>query len=131
MVAANGQQFLFRPRPARPPIFVGGAPPQALARAIRFGDGWMPMGVDPEKLRAPIAELRRLAAEAGRGAPEVVAMGRLPLEEPVRAAEQVALALRRSVSRAWCTRSATRIRTHSGGSRSGWRPSRRARAKAR
>src|SRR5512147_1827990 len=84
-VAANGQPFLFRPRPARPPIFVGGAPPHALRRAVRFGDGWMPMGVDPERLRAPIAELRRLAAADGRPAPEVVAMGRLPLEDPARA----------------------------------------------
>jgi alkanesulfonate monooxygenase SsuD/methylene tetrahydromethanopterin reductase-like flavin-dependent oxidoreductase (luciferase family) len=69
---------------------VGGAPPHALTRAIRFGDGWMPMGVDPEKLRGPIAQLRRLAAEDGRAMPEVVAMGRLPLEEPGRAAEQLA-----------------------------------------
>lgn len=90
VVDANGQPFLFRPRPARPPIFVGGAPPHALARAIRFGDGWMPMGIDPEKLRAPIAELRRLAAEGVRPVQEVVAMGRLPLEEPLRAARQVA-----------------------------------------
>jgi probable F420-dependent oxidoreductase len=90
VVDANGQKFLFRPRPPRPPIFVGGASPQALARAVRFGDGWMPMGVDPEKLRAPIGELRRLAAENGRPEPEVVAMGRLPLAEPARAAEQLA-----------------------------------------
>lgn len=90
VVEAHGQKFLFRPRPARPPIFVGGAPPHALVRALRFGDGWMPMGVDPEKLRAPIAELRRLAAGKGLPAPEVVAMGRLPIEEPARAAEQVA-----------------------------------------
>jgi probable F420-dependent oxidoreductase len=90
IVEANGQEFLFRPRPPRPPIFVGGAPPHALARAIRFGDGWMPMGSDPEKLRAPIAELKQLAAENGRAVPEVVAMGRLPLEEPGRAAEQLA-----------------------------------------
>src|SRR5262245_21132389 len=30
---SNGQPFLFLPRPARPPIFVGGAPPHALRRA--------------------------------------------------------------------------------------------------
>jgi probable F420-dependent oxidoreductase len=90
VVEANGQRFLFRPRPACPPIFVGGAPPHALARAVRFADGWMPMGVDPERLRAPIAELRRLAAAAGRPAPEVAAMGRLPLEDPPRARAQLA-----------------------------------------
>ena len=90
VVVANGQAFLFRPKPPRPPIFVGGAAPHALARAVRYGDGWMPMGMDPEKLREPIGELRRRAAEAGKPTPEVVAMGRLALEDPARAAEQVA-----------------------------------------
>ena len=87
---ANGQRFLFRPRPPRPPILVGGAPPHALARAARFGDGWLPMGADPQALRAPIADLRRRFAEAGREAPEVIAMGRLPLDDPPRAREQLA-----------------------------------------
>jgi probable F420-dependent oxidoreductase len=90
VVVANEQPFLFRPKPPRPPIFVGGAPPHALARAVRFGDGWMPMGMDAEKLREPIAELRHRAAEAGKPAPEVVAMGRLAIEDGARAAEQVA-----------------------------------------
>ena len=90
VVVANGQQFLFRPKPPRPPIFVGGAPPHALARAVRFGDGWMPMGMDAEKLREPIAELKRRAREAGKPTPEVVAMGRIAIEDAARAAEQVA-----------------------------------------
>lgn len=89
VVESHGQRFLFRPRPERPPIFVGGAAPHALERAVRFGDGWMPMGADSEKLRAPIEELRRLAADAGRPAPEVVAMARLPLHDATRAAEQL------------------------------------------
>lgn len=90
VVVANGQPFLFRPKPQRPPIFVGGAGPHALARAVRFGDGWMPMGMDPEKLREPIADLARRAAEAGKPSPEVVAMGRLAIGDASRAAEQVA-----------------------------------------
>jgi probable F420-dependent oxidoreductase len=99
VIEANGQPFLFRPRPPRPPIFVGGAPPHAFARAIRFGDGWMPMGIEPEKLRAPIAELQRLAAEIGRPVQEVVAMGRLPLEDAPRAAEQLAALAQIGVTR--------------------------------
>ena len=71
VVEENGQPFLFLPRPARPPIFVGGAPPHAFTRVIRYGDGWMPMSGDPDALRAPIAELRRMAQEAGRPVPEV------------------------------------------------------------
>ncbi len=73
-VVANGQPFLFLPRPPRPPIYVGGAAPHALERALRFGEGWMPMGGDAEALREPIETLRARFAEAGRGAPEVLLM---------------------------------------------------------
>ena len=86
----NGQRFLFRPRPARPPILVGGAPPHALERALRYRAGWMPMGGEPEKLRAPIARLRADAAAAGAPVPEVVVLTALPLDDPARAHERVA-----------------------------------------
>jgi probable F420-dependent oxidoreductase len=82
-VEANGQKFLFRPRPARPPIFVGGLAPHALRRAARFGDGWMPTGADPKKLAAPIRELGELFAAAGKPAPEVVALTSAPKGAPV------------------------------------------------
>ena len=98
VMEANGQRFLFLPRPPRPPILVGGAPPQALERALRFGDGWMPMGADPERLAAPVAELRRRFEEAGRPPPQVVALGSLPLFEPERASERLAELSRIGVS---------------------------------
>ncbi len=85
-VEANDQRFLFLPRPKRPPIFIGGAAPHALRRTVRYGDGWMPMSGDPEALRPQIAELRTLAEEAGRSAPEVVVLTMLPVHEPERAA---------------------------------------------
>lgn len=88
-VMENGQPFLFRPRPARPPIYVGGGPPHALRRAVRFGEGWMPTGADPEKLRPVISELREMAAAAGKPVPEVVALTSLPIDEPERAVERV------------------------------------------
>jgi probable F420-dependent oxidoreductase len=91
-VEAHGQRFLFLPRPARPPIFVGGAPPHALQRVLRFGDGWMPMGGRPDELAPQIARLRELAREAHRPQPEVVVMTSLALGDAARAAEQ-ALAL--------------------------------------
>ena len=90
-VSAHGQRFLFRPRPLAPPIFVGGAPPHALARAVRFGDGWMPMGDDPAQLAPAVAELGRGAREAGRGPLEVACLAPLRMDEP---AEQAAGRLR-------------------------------------
>jgi probable F420-dependent oxidoreductase len=89
-VEANGQRFLFLPRPTRPPIFVGGMGKHALRRAATLADGWMPFGVDPDQLRDPITRLREMAAEAGRSAPQVVALGGLPLDEPEKARDQIA-----------------------------------------
>lgn len=71
-VEANGQRFLFRPRPKKPPIYVGGRAPYALARAVRYGDGWAVPAGDPETLREPVANLRRLFEEAGKLEPEVI-----------------------------------------------------------
>jgi probable F420-dependent oxidoreductase len=85
---SNGQPFLFRPRPPCPPILVGGAAPHALARAVRYGDGWLPMARDPADLEAPVRELRRMAADAGRPAPRVVVLTGLPLADPARALER-------------------------------------------
>jgi alkanesulfonate monooxygenase SsuD/methylene tetrahydromethanopterin reductase-like flavin-dependent oxidoreductase (luciferase family) len=80
-VEANGQPFLFRPRPKRPPIIVGGAPPHAIRRAVRFGEGWMPTAMHAEALEPGIASLREGMAAAGKPAPEVVLLQALPVEE--------------------------------------------------
>lgn len=79
--AANGQPFLFRPRPARPPIYVGGRPPHALARAAAWGEGWMPMRMTPEKLPSARAEYAEHCAAAGKAVGEVVVVGELPLDD--------------------------------------------------
>ena len=84
-VESNGQPLLFLPRPQRPPILVGGRAQHALARAARYGDGWMPMSQHPEKLRAPIQELRERFAAAGKPAPDVAVMTSLPAEDRAQA----------------------------------------------
>ncbi|MFQ5418668.1 MAG: TIGR03619 family F420-dependent LLM class oxidoreductase [Myxococcota bacterium] len=90
VVEENGQAFYFRPRPPRPPIFVGGAAPHALERAVRYGDGWMPMGAEPEALAPDVRRLHELADEARKPSPEVVAFGGLPAGDPRRSADQLA-----------------------------------------
>jgi probable F420-dependent oxidoreductase len=88
-IEANGQAFLFLPRPERPPIFIGGTAPHALERTVAFGDGWLPMGGDPKKLKAPIERLQELAASAGRSALEVKLMTALPLADTRRSVDVV------------------------------------------
>ena len=88
-VEANGQTFLFRPRPPRPPIIVGGAPPHAIRRAVRFGEGWMATGAHSQVLEAGIAQLREGMAAAGKPAPEIVLLQSLPVEDDKRLASRL------------------------------------------
>jgi len=89
VVEEHGQRFLFLPRPRRPALLVGGAAPHALARAARFGDGWLPIGGKPSELAPHVTRLRELFAAAGKPAPEVSIMTRLPLDDSARAADLV------------------------------------------
>ncbi len=89
VVTENGQSFLFRPNPPKPPIYVGGSGDHALKRAALRADGWMPMGADPEKLAPEIEKLHRLAEAAGRPRPDVVAMGPLDTRDTDACARQL------------------------------------------
>ena len=56
------------PKPVQkphPPIHVGGAFPGGARRAIRYGDGWVPI-LGPDVMTNQIGEFRKLAREAGR-----------------------------------------------------------------
>ena len=67
---------VFAPKPSRSiPIWVGGESGPALRRAARSGDGWYPIGTNPQhpldslaRYQAAVGRLRKLAAEAGRPA---------------------------------------------------------------
>ena len=71
----HGEQISFDPmyanpkpvQPGGPPIHVGGVYPGALKRAVKYGDGWMPIGGRADDdLKAQLADADRLCAEAGR-----------------------------------------------------------------
>ena len=56
------------PKPVQkphPPIHVGGAFPAAARRAIRYGDGWVPI-LGPDVMARQISAFRTMASEAGR-----------------------------------------------------------------
>jgi probable F420-dependent oxidoreductase len=89
VVESHGQKLLFLPRPARPPIYVGGAGEHALARAARHGDGWLPMMMEPERLAREAATLRELCREQGRRQPEVLLMTGFDPRDPAAARARV------------------------------------------
>ena len=89
-ISQNDQEFMFLPRPAKPPILIGGTPPYAFDRAVKFGDGWIPMaGKNLEKFRAPISELKERFASAGKKEPQVAIFTRLAYEQPATMVEQM------------------------------------------
>ena len=80
-VMANDQKFLFRPRPARPPVFVGGAGEHAIKRALTYGDGWIPIGKEPTELAPLISDYRARAAAADKPEPEIVTFSQLDSDD--------------------------------------------------
>ena len=82
VVSLNQQEFLFRPRPNKPAIYVGGRAPHAVARAIRFDAGWLPMVNSPEKLAADMQRYAALAAESNKPMGPVTVLGGLDLKTP-------------------------------------------------
>jgi probable F420-dependent oxidoreductase len=66
------------PKPAQrphPPVLVGGNHPRNLDRVLRWGDGWIPNTRHLPRLVEAMAELRRRAADAGRGPLPVTLFG--------------------------------------------------------
>lgn len=80
-VEANGQKFLFKPRPPKPPMLIGGAAPHALKRAVAHGDGWFPMARSPDHIEADIAKYHEMSEAAGKPRGEVTVLTSLPLKD--------------------------------------------------
>jgi probable F420-dependent oxidoreductase len=80
--------FAFLPRPARPPIWIGGNGPAATNRVMKFGDGWHPM-LPAAELKAKVEELHARASAAGREAPEIIVRRGLRLDDTAAARAKV------------------------------------------
>ncbi len=90
-VAFDKVELAPKPRQRPLPIYVGGHNEQAVARAARLGQGWLPGWRPFEEVRGRTALLRRLTAEAGRDPKDVeaavqftVMLGRTPEEASAR-----------------------------------------------
>jgi len=57
------------PKPVQrpyPPLWFGGSRPKTMEMVARYGDGWLPVGITPERYPERTAELRELATAYGR-----------------------------------------------------------------
>jgi probable F420-dependent oxidoreductase len=89
VVEENGQAFLFKPRPTKPPFLIGGRAPHALLRAATYGDGWLPMSNDPGAIAAQIQTYWKLCEEQERPAGSVSVMTGLPTDDADLARQRV------------------------------------------
>ena len=89
-VELNAQRFIFAPRPACPPIYVGGIGSHTIRRIVRFGDGWIAPRSDPTELRGQIIALQEAMSAAGRERARVLCLAALTLDDPPQALERVA-----------------------------------------
>jgi alkanesulfonate monooxygenase SsuD/methylene tetrahydromethanopterin reductase-like flavin-dependent oxidoreductase (luciferase family) len=83
--------IFFQPRPVqkRVPIWVGGESGPAMRRTAKLGDGWYPIGTNPqfrldtlERFKGGIERLQRRCREAGRDPKEVVVAYRVTQRGP-------------------------------------------------
>ena len=73
-VTFSGRHFqltdaMINPAPVQkpsPPVWVSGRRDAAMARAAKFGDGWMPYFYDAPRYRDSVEKIKGFAAEAGR-----------------------------------------------------------------
>ena len=85
------KDFAFAPRPVqqpRPPIWIGGNDERAMARTVRYGDGWHPITSakragsvqwTAEDMRARLAKLDEMAIDAGRDPKDIARSLHAPL----------------------------------------------------
>ena len=66
-----GMPFSPKPRQRSIPLVIGGVSPAAIRRAACLGDGWQPLGLSPDALKAGMATLREEARAHGRDAAAV------------------------------------------------------------
>jgi len=60
---------IMNPKPARkphPPVYMGGNAKNVLQRVVQYGDGWLPIGVSPEDIKAARETLAELCDSAER-----------------------------------------------------------------
>ncbi len=75
----NEQDFIFSPRPKKPPILIGGNSTKALQRVLKRGDGWMPMIKDDEALVSACAKLTENMVSRRKILPMIIPLRQLNL----------------------------------------------------
>ena len=80
-VELNEQKFLFKPRPPKPPIYIAGSKNYSIKRAVKYGDGWIPIVGDPEEFKENLEIYRDLCDSEDKLSDKISVVSRLDLED--------------------------------------------------
>ena len=80
-VELNEQKFLFKPRPPKPPIYIAGSKDYSIKRAVKYGDGWIPIVGDPEEFKEKLEIYRDLCDSEDKLSDKISVVSRLDLED--------------------------------------------------
>ena len=80
-VELNEQKFLFKPRPPKPPIYIAGSKDYSIKRAVKYGDGWIPIVGDPEEFKENLEIYRDLCDSEDKLSDKISVVSRLDLED--------------------------------------------------
>ena len=86
-IESNGQPINLEPTLSLPPIYIGGTPAVAIPRTLAYGDGWIPVGIEPAELGEHVRNLNAMGAKQGKSSLETVIMKTLPIENINEAAD--------------------------------------------
>ena len=73
---------IIHPKPVQkphPPIYLAAFSPGALRRTAQVADGWMPVGMTVDQMKATSAQLKAMAKDAGRNPDEIKVIARYNL----------------------------------------------------
>ena len=101
-VELNEQKFLFKPRPPKPLIYLAGSKDYSIERAVKYGDGWIPIVNEPEDLQEGLDAYKDKCNSLGKPSDKVSVVSRLNLKDKVAGKEKLIKFKKMGIERLVC-----------------------------
>jgi len=88
-VELNEQKFLFKPRPRKPPFYIAGSKDYSIKRAVKHGDGWIPIVNEPEEFEEGLEIYRDMCDSFNKASDKVNVVSRLNLDNEALSKEKL------------------------------------------
>jgi alkanesulfonate monooxygenase SsuD/methylene tetrahydromethanopterin reductase-like flavin-dependent oxidoreductase (luciferase family) len=88
-VELNEQKFLFKPRPPKPLFYIAGSKDYSIKRAVKHGDGWIPIVNEPEEFEEGLEIYRDMCDSLNKASDKVNVVSRLNLDDEALSKEKL------------------------------------------